>query len=191
MKDVGDRDIEFSGPYRGIVVRDDDPDGHHRVKASMPLQPETPWMRPLVLGGGRQRGGHITPEVGHEVAVWYMNGDPSDLVYAAVGPRSITGTNEAPTDMVAAGANAKDIQPIFEVGPIRMTVDERAGSRSFKVAAYKSGQELAALEIDVEKGILSITALAGLLLETRGTLTANGVVVEVKKRRVRTTSEPL
>lgn len=182
---------EFPGPHRGIVTRTDDPFGQHRVKASMPLQPETPWMLPVWMGGGRQRGGHIVPEVGHEVAIWYMNGDPSDLVYAPVGPRTIAGTNEAPTDMVQAGTNAKDVQPIFELGPLRMTVDERAGQRSFKLAAYKSGQELAALELDVEKGILSLTALAGILIETRGTLTANGMVVEVKKRRVRTTSEPL
>lgn len=191
MNQVDDRPYEFAGPHRGIVIRVDDPDGHHRVKASMPLQPETPWIRPLVLGGGRQRGGHITPEVGHEIAIWLMNGDPSDLVYVAVGPRMISGSNEAPSDMVAAGANAKDVQPIFELGPLRMTVDERAGQRSFKLAAYKAGYELAALELDVEKGILSITSLAGILLETRGTLTANGVVVEVKKRRVRTSSEPL
>lgn len=191
MKQVDDRDWEFPGPYRGIVIDCKDPDGHHRVKVRMPLQPESPWVRPLVLGGGRQRGGHITPEEGHEVLVWYVNGDPSDLVYVAVGPRKIAGNNEAPTDMISAGTNAKDVQPIFELGPMRMTVDERAGQRSFKLAAYKSGQELAALELDVEKGILSLTALAGILIETRGTLTANGLVVEVKKRRVRTTSEPL
>ena len=191
MDQVDGRPHEFPGPYRAIVLRTDDPDGHHRIKAKFALQPVSPWMRPIVLGGGRQRGGHITPEVGHEVLVWFVNGDPSDLVYMAVGPRMIAGSNEAPTDMVAAGQNAQDVQPIFELGPLRMTVDERAGSRSFKLAAYKSGQELAALEIDVEKGILSLTALAGILIETRGTLTANGVVVELKKRRVRTTSEPL
>lgn len=191
MKQVDDREFEFSGPYRGIVIRTDDPEGNHRVKANFPLQPESAWMRPIVWGGGRQRGGHITPEVGHEVLIWYVNGESSDLVYAAIGPRVVAGTNEAPTDMVAAGVNAKDVQPIFEIGPVRMTVDERTGSRSFKLAAYKAGQELAALELDIEKGILSITALAGILLETRGTLTANGMVVEVKRRRVRTTSEPI
>lgn len=191
MKQHDDREWEFSGPYRAIVIRNDDPDGHHRVKVRKPMQPESPWALPMVLGGGRQRGGHITPDVGHEVLIWYVNGDPSDLVYVAVGPRLIAGTNEAPTDMVQAGANAKDVQPIFELGPLRMTVDERAGQRSFRLAAYKSGEELAALELDVEKGILSLTALAGILIETRGTLTANGLVVEVKKRRVRTTSEPI
>jgi hypothetical protein len=191
MKQVDDRDWEFPGPYRGIVIRNDDPDGHHRVKVRMPLQPESPWARPLVLGGGRQRGGHIVPEVDHEVVLWYVNGDPSDLVYAPVGPRIVAGANEAPTDMIAAGANAKDVQPIFELGPLRMTVDERVGQRSFRLAAYKSGQELAALELDVEKGILSLTALAGILVETRGTLSMNGIVVELKKRRVRTTSESL
>lgn len=190
MNQIDDRPYEFPGPYRGIVINTDDPDGHHRVKARFALQPESPWMRPVVLGGGRQRSGHITPEVGHEVLIWFVNGDPSDLVYSAVGPRMIAGSNEAPTDMVAAGRNAKDVQPIFELGPLRMTVDERAGSRSFKLAAYKLGQELAALEIDVEKGIMSITALAGILIETRGTLVLNGLVVEVKKRRGRTTSEP-
>lgn len=190
-RQADDRPWEFPGPHRGIVIRNDDPDGHHRVKVSMPLQPESPWARPLVDGGGPQRGGHIVPEVGAEVAVWYMNGDSADLVYKPIGPRKIAGTNEAPTDMIAAGANAKDVQPIFELGPLRMTVDERDGQRSFKIAAYKSGQELAALEIDVEKGILSLTALAGILIETRGTLTANGLVVEVKNRRVRTTSEPI
>lgn len=186
------REIDFAGPHRGIVVRNDDPDGDHRIKASIPLQPETPWARPVTFGGGgSQRGGHIVPAVGDEVAVWFVGGDPSDLIYAPIGWRRIRGQKDAPTAMVAAGADAHQVQPIFQLGPMSLTVDERDGKRSIRLAALKKGREIVAVELDVEKGILSLTAAAGILLETSGTAAIKGSVLELKGRRVRSTGEPL
>jgi hypothetical protein len=61
------------GAMRGTVTDNVDPEGRHRVKVLVhALDIETGWAYPLTLGGGsKDRGMHIVPEVGADVAVWF------------------------------------------------------------------------------------------------------------------------
>jgi Rhs element Vgr protein len=66
----------------GIVVQlENDPDGEDRIKVKIPLidnQSQGTWMRASSLDAGSDRGAFFRPEIGDEVIVGFINGDPRE-----------------------------------------------------------------------------------------------------------------
>ena len=61
----------------------DDPAGEERVAVQLVTETETAepiWARTMSIGGGRERGMVMLPEVGDEVLLGFLNGDPRDPV---------------------------------------------------------------------------------------------------------------
>ncbi len=183
--------------YEGIVIDVDDPLKMRRVRANVEgVCGDTGWARPKTSGGGgAQRGGHAMPVVGDLVFVQFVRGDTRLPVYEC-GSWGITDAGpEMPTDILAAGADGPLVSSLeFTRGSIavRFTVDERDGRRSWRVVAVqKSGETetvLGSLELDIEKRVLDIFALAGVQLRSKGFVDITAVTSRILKRRVRRTS---
>ena len=63
----------------------EDPDGHFRIKVSMPLVSASDgvWARYATPYAGSKMGMHFLPEVDDEVVIGFLNGDPSAAIVLA------------------------------------------------------------------------------------------------------------
>lgn len=67
------------GLQTGVVTSTEDPDDDGRVNVRLPMgdtSPDGSWMRIAVPDAGNSRGWHFRPEIGDEVIVGFMDGDP-------------------------------------------------------------------------------------------------------------------
>lgn len=185
----------YYGAQMGTVVDNVDPRGLHRVKVKIPgiAEPSTDWAFPLTSGGGsRERGGHVAPDVGADVVVWFHQGDPQGACFYACGwwgepdaEGDQPGGPETPYDAKNAGADAHLIQTM-RIGRIIVAVDERPGKEAFRVYDAKGGFSF---QVDLEKKQVALEGLAGLLLKSIGQVTIDGLEVVIKGRRVADTSD--
>lgn len=182
--------------YDGTVIDVADPLNLRRVRCNVPgICGDTGWARPKTFGGGgAQRGGHAVPENGASVFVQFVNGDLRLPVYECGSWGLPDEGPEMPTDILAAGSNGPLVSSLeFTRGAvsIRFTVDEREGLRSWRaVAVQKNGESetvLGSIELDIEKRVLDVFALAGVQLRSKGFVDISAVTARILKRRVRRT----
>ena len=70
------------GVFPAVVSDIKDPDGHGRVKVTLPWSPDTgggsyeAWARVATLMGGNNRGSWFIPDMNDEVLVVFEGGDP-------------------------------------------------------------------------------------------------------------------
>jgi Rhs element Vgr protein len=67
----------------GVVVSNEDPEGEHRVRVRLPLvgnEEDGIWARVASPDAGAERGFFFRPEVGDEVVVGFLDGDPRRAV---------------------------------------------------------------------------------------------------------------
>lgn len=180
--------------YDGIVLDVDDPLNLRRVRCFVPnVCSDTGWARPKTSGGGGpQRGGHVMPSKGDSVYVQFVNGDSRLPIYECGAWGTPDEGSELPTDILAAGGNGTLVSSMeFGRGSVavRFTVDEREGQRSWRVTAVqKSGETetvLGSLELDIEKRVLDLYAIAGVQLRSKGFVDIAAATSRILKRRVR------
>lgn len=188
------------GIYDGRVIDVDDPLQLRRVRCDVPgVCSDTGWARPKTAGGGgAQRGGHVMPVVGDTVYVQFIGGDTRLPIYECGAWGRTDEGPEMPTDILAAGADGPLVSSLeFTRGSVavRITVDERSGQRSFRaVAVQKNGDAetvLGSIELDIEKRVLDLYALAGVQLRSKGFVDISAVTSRILKRRVRRSSSPI
>lgn len=66
----------------GIVTQVDDPDGHGRVKVSLPSynDVETEWLQVVCAGAGANKGQLVLPDIGDNVLLLIVNGEPAQSI---------------------------------------------------------------------------------------------------------------
>lgn len=72
-----------SGLQIGVVVSNEDPTGEHRVRVRLPLVDpgdDGTWARVAAPDAGAERGFFFRPELGDEVVVGFLDGDPRHAV---------------------------------------------------------------------------------------------------------------
>lgn len=185
----------MSGPYTaplhvcdGVVVDNVDPEGLHRVRVDVPgVTKLSAWARPLTAGGGSpQRGGHIVPAVGADVAVWFTNGDVERPLYQALHwgkppPADGQPAGEQPISLRDAPAAEAHLVQALQLGSLVITFDEREGQRKLALQDVESGDSIV---WDLESKGLRITMTSAVIVESRGVLSLNGLVTAIKKRLV-------
>lgn len=120
----------FYGPYRGVVERNDDPEGRGRIQAPVPhpmgVTRLNVWIDPMFAGSGPDRGEFFPPEVGDTVWVCFLNGDPSrPAVYFGGWYSQPSGAAALPSEF----AYQKSGDTV--IGPNRRGVITRGGHRLF------------------------------------------------------------
>lgn len=182
-------DARYYGLQMGTVIENADPDGLHRVRVRIPgiAEPSTGWAFPLTAGGGSKgRGGHVVPDVGADVALWFHQGDPNGSAFYLAGWWGLpeAGT-EVPGDLATAGEDAHLVQ-VLKIGRIVFTVDERPGKRALRV---EDTEGAGLIEVDLEQKGLLIEGLAGVVIKSLGAVVIDALTVNIKGRDVSTTSD--
>jgi hypothetical protein len=142
-------ELRIPDPKAGVVVDRQDPLSLHRVRVRIPgiIEPASAWASPLTMGGGGPgRGGHVVPELGADVLVFFVGGDPERPMYAAAGWGLPKTGSEMPVD--ARDAEQAELVQTMQLGSLVITVDERerdeeAGTgQLFKIEDQVSGDVL-------------------------------------------------
>lgn len=180
----------YYAPVNGVVVDNADPDGSHRVRVRVPgLIDKSAWAWPITAGGGSpQRGGHIVPELGADVVVWFLGGDVERPIYAGGWWGTPTAGSEAPSDVAeVAGPDAAKVQSL-ELGRVKITVDEREGHRALSIQNKTTGDFIT---LDLESHGLHIKMTAAILLECLGVVDIDATAITLNGRLVTADSKDL
>lgn len=88
----------------GVVTQlENDPDGENRILVRMPIisgEEQGIWARVSTLDAGKERGSFFLPEIGDEVIVGFINGDPDHPVVLGM-----MNSSAKPAPLTAADAN--------------------------------------------------------------------------------------
>jgi hypothetical protein len=204
LEDLRDEVHRYYGLQRGVVTSITDPKGLHRVQAIIPgiVEPNTDWLYPLTMGGGSpQRGGHVVPAVGSDVAIWFHQGDPQGAgAYAAAHWGLPTAGTEIPGDVNDVGTQNPELVQSIEFpdatvanggsgGTLRITVDERPGSRSLQILDLDVNKQVqSVILLDRENRAIMLQAVSQIILKCTGAIVLQGLEVQINGRRVQTSS---
>lgn len=92
----------IQGLQVGIVVDNEDPAGEYRVRVKLPMvspDEEGIWARVATLDAGKNRGSFFRPEIGDEVIVGFINGDPTHaivlgMLHSSANAAPFSGSND-------------------------------------------------------------------------------------------------
>jgi uncharacterized protein involved in type VI secretion and phage assembly len=189
---------EHLGVYEGYVVDNKDPEGLCRVRICVPnLLPDegSDWAFPMGNPGAgtAKRGIWDAPEVGAEVYVMFLGGDPDK-------PRYLTGhwglkeqVSAVGTAMADAGSPDEKISASIQVkswetNEFNIVIDERPGKRRLYIHAKEMGQDLEGealmIELDREQAVLSLSGIGGISIQSSGKISISAPLVEINGRVV-------
>jgi uncharacterized protein involved in type VI secretion and phage assembly len=121
----------FYGVYPAVVVNVVDPNNQGRVQISLPWSPDSAggsyqaWARLGTFMAGNNQGSWFIPDVGVEVLVMFMAGDPRNpCVIGALW----NGVDAPPQAMDGAGNN--NIKKLRSRNGVAITMDDTQGSES-------------------------------------------------------------
>lgn len=184
-------ELRYHGAQHGVVVDNQDPDGRYRVRVTVPgLIEKSAWAYPFgTMGGGSaQRGGWVVPDVGADVVVFFIGGDPDFPIYAPAWWGKPKAGSEMPIN--ARDVPAKEAYKVqcFQIGRVVITFDEREGKRLFSIEDTKTGDQFV---WDLETAGISITTTSAILLKTLGVIDLKGTVININGRKVLADSKPI
>ncbi len=186
---------KYAFPQEGYVVDRDDPERLGRVKVCIPglCEPSTTWAFPwgTVGGGTKKRGMKSVPQVGAEVGVLFIGGDPDN-------PRYITGhwgkpdegteipgqpyTTAGKVDKDPGGSDV-DVH-VTEWDRYIITVDERKGKESLRITDKVSGDEIEFDGSNTTGPGISITATAAFYVNVQGAFIVDAAQIVLNDRKV-------
>jgi hypothetical protein len=183
----------YFGVYEGTVIETEDPSGKWRVRLSIPgIADKSAWAKPFgtLGGGGPQRGGWVVPDVGADVYVVFLNGDPERPLYAPAGFSDAPDGSEMPVPARDAPAKEAHLVPTLQLmgGRLSFYVDEREGQRKFVIEDNELGD---AIVWDLEKGGLRVKMTSAILLEADGLIRADALQIQIGERIVDVTPKPI
>lgn len=119
----------------GIVTGlESDPDGEDRILINLPMvdtQSEGTWARVATLDAGENRGSFFRPEIGDEVIVGFINGNPNDAVVLGM-----MNSSAKPAPLTASDDNHEkgfvtrsEMKFIFNDDEVSVTVETPNGNK--------------------------------------------------------------
>jgi uncharacterized protein involved in type VI secretion and phage assembly len=175
----------FYGAYPAQVTNNSEPDGQGRVKVSLPWSPDgggaryEVWARLSTLMGGNNRGSWFIPDVGDEVMVLFMSGDPSR---PCVVGGLWNGQDAPPQSMDGAGQN--NIKKLRSRNGVQITLDDSQGQETM-ILETPGGQKITLTDgpgqIDIEDSNGNSVKLetSGITVTSSGAVTVNASTVEI------------
>lgn len=183
----------------GTVVDNADPRGIGRVRFTVPGLIDTPgssWAFPAAMGGGvAKRGMFDVPSVGAAVYAFFLGGDVDKPRYFTGHFGAPNGERDTPTDADTAfvddGPSGPPQVKVWQTEKFSLAFDDREGrSRMYVYATGREdnqdliGGNALMLELDNEQGTIALSAPAGIVLRSQGIIDIDGLVVQIRGRKV-------
>lgn len=197
-------DVRYYTIMEGTVIDNEDPRGLGRVRVTVPGLIEAPgsaWALPAGMGGGKAQRGHFdVPEKEAGVYVFFLGGDVDKPRYFTGHFGAPAGEADTPTDAKAAFAEDGKTAPpkvkTWETEKFAITFDDRDEKSRFFLYAKNQGQDLIGgnalmIEFDNEQGTCAISAPAGIVLRSLGIIDIDGLVINIKGRKVLDIDKPI
>ena len=177
----------FGQTSLGVVTDVADPDGLNRVKIKLlgydgfDSQESEHWARVAVPFAGANRGAFFIPDVGDEVLVSFVNGDPR---FPVVIGSMWNGSDSAP-ETLGGGGGSVDRWAIVGKQGTRIAIEEQQGGQPTIKLSTPGG--VTAEFTDVGGGKIECVAAgttitvdpSGVTIDCPGTVTVNGSMVKV------------
>lgn len=150
-----------SGLQIGLVTQiENDPEGDDRILVRLPMidtQEQGVWARLATMGAGSERGVIIRPEIGDEVVVGFINGDPNQ-------PIILGSLNSSAKPAPISSSDDNDEKGWVTRGGIKFLIDDSAPSVRIEMP---SGKEVS---VNDDDGEISVTDENGnkLLMNSEG-----------------------
>jgi uncharacterized protein involved in type VI secretion and phage assembly len=131
----------FHGAYLAEVVSLDDPDSRARVQLRLynfdgvDDQDGPIWARVAAPFAGNNRGAFLLPDVGDEVLVSFVNGDPRQPIILG----GLWNGSDTPPASISGGQNR--LKVIRSRNGVKITLDDQQGQEKF-IAETPGGQKL-------------------------------------------------
>jgi len=174
----------FAAGYLAEVISLDDPDNRSRVQIRVfnfdgadghdgPV-----WARVACPFAGDNRGAFLLPDVGDEVFVLFVNGDPR--VPIVVG--GLWNGSAAPPETISGGQNRRKV--IRSRNGVKITMDDQDGQEQF-IAETPGGQKITlkdgpgAVWIEDSNGNSAKLETAGITITAAAKVTVNATQIEM------------
>ncbi len=187
-----EREFPGTGPWTGIVIRRDDPEGLYRVKLKIPGRlDETDWAYPFGFAAGQKRGGGpFVPEIGAKALVFWEGGDINGTVNCIPG---MFHRNWVPSGHVIDEDGGDNF--VWQNAVMRIEVDTRDSSAGLRIAKLDETGDAAgtalAVDFDTVTQQVEISTTLGLVLKSTGTVEIEGGTVTINGRPVSPGGESL
>jgi uncharacterized protein involved in type VI secretion and phage assembly len=174
----------FTGGYLAEVVNLDDPESLSRVQLrvlnfdGVDSHDGPIWARVACAFAGDNRGAFLLPDVGDEVIVVFVNGDPRFPV--VVG--GLWNGGSTPPETISGGRNRKKV--IRSKNGVKLTMDDQDGQEQF-IAETPGGQKITlkdgpgAVWIEDSNGNSVKLETAGITVTASAKVTVNASTVEI------------
>jgi len=177
--------LRLYGVYQALVDDIKDPDGLGRVKVTLPWMPDSDggqyaqWARIATLMAGSNRGSWFIPDVGDEVLVAFMAGDPD---WPFVVGMLWNGSDSPPESMDGSGNNY--VKSIRSRNGVKVTLDDHDGQEKY-VCETPGGQKMTlqdgpgSITIEDSNGNSIKLESSGVTVTASAKVTINASTVEV------------
>ena len=174
----------FTGGYLAEVISLDDPDSLSRVQLrvlnfdGVDSHDGPIWARVACAFAGNNRGSFLLPDVGDEVLVVFVNGDPR---FPVVVGGLWNGSSTSP-EAISGGRNRKKV--IRSKNGVKLTLDDQDGQEQF-IAETPGGQTITlkdgpgAVWIEDSNGNSVKLETAGITVTASAKVTVNASTVEI------------
>jgi hypothetical protein len=183
----------YYAPEMGKVLENVDPKGLHRIQVSVPGIIEKAWAFPMgsMGGGAKERGAGRVPDIGADVVVQFVGGDPQGIaLYMPAWWGILDDGPEVPAEVAAVPPEeAHLIASLYEDATLKVWVDQRDGKR--QLAFQHKAVEECFIQVDLESGVLTLSAVAGLILKSVGLVQIEGAQVTINDRLVDSTDKAI
>ena len=174
----------FTGGYLAEVINLDDPESLSRVQLrvlnfdGVDSHDGPIWARVACAFAGNNRGAFLLPDVGDEVLVVFVNGDPR---FPVVVGGLWNGSSTSP-ETISGGRNRKKV--IRSKNGVKLTMDDQDGQEQF-IAETPGGQKVTlkdgpgAVWIEDSNGNSVKLETAGITVTASAKVTVNASTVEI------------
>jgi len=174
----------FTGGYLAEVINLDDPESLSRVQLrvlnfdGVDSHDGPIWARVACAFAGNNRGSFLLPDVGDEVLVVFVNGDPR---FPVVVGGLWNGSSTSP-ETISGGRNRKKV--IRSKNGVKVTLDDQDGQEQF-IAETPGGQKITlkdgpgAVWIEDSNGNSVKLETAGITVTASAKVTVNASTVEI------------
>lgn len=193
---------KYQGIYEGVVTQNADTLKLGRIKARIPGimdDPESVWALPVGNPGSgtAQRGFFDVPNIGSEIYMFFLGGDPDKARFFTGHWGIPKGESEIPTQARDALdediTNASKIK-VYETDTWVMVFDEREEKERMFIKRKRDiegvddedliGGNALMFELDATAGTFAISAPGGIVLRSLGMIDLDASVVQIAGRKV-------